>query len=1076
AIMTSSTSTSPHSLSRTEILSLASLSFACFAVLANTFQGDGEPLIASLALSGIAFSATYSMIRWLGPNFIKAGLKGVDMSKHHRKEIPECMGAICAIVYLLIIMIFIPFPFYKDIVAATSGGGNKDVVLQPEYVQQGRLLHRFPHNKLASYLSAVISLQSITLLGIGDDLFDIRWRHKFFIPAFASIPILVVYFVDFGVTSIVVPIPLQPYLGELLNVGALYYVYMASVAIFSPNSINILAGINGIEVSQSIVIALLLAINDCLYLLTPYPHPATDSHLFSLYFLLPFLGVSFALLYHNWYPARVFVGDTYCYFAGMVFVAVSILGHFSKTLILLLIPQIINFVYSVPQLFHLVPCPRHRLPRFNARTGLLEPSVTPWTPERQPKPPIAWALKLLGSLRMLRVTLDEEGKFVETTNFTILNLWLVWRGPLREDRLGLEITTMQVVMGLFGLFVRHGLALLIFKEDNWSITRRAENAQGNMRLICPLLFCPSIFKFSDCKELGPKGLFKGRSSAKRVQLPADVRNTTSDQATKRPLVRNKMSRYAQFLDEPPVPEDRLGFEPILKHGHQDLVQSIAFNTYGDRCATGSVDGKIRVFNRHKDGIWRHCDNWTAHGGEIMKLQWLPPSIYPNLLASLGAEGRFKIWAEDPSAAPGRRFSNAKHNIGLVAALTSQPSHPHAQPTPSASHHDSPAAAALETASSTTSTSSVAPKAAFETRNSKAAYRAFSMKYIDDTRHTYLALLSADGKLSVYENETPENMADYMMIDEILVSRASHPAARGEEATYCVEWDPNPEACYSAQRAGVPHDSLAFITACMDCVRIYRSREVITQSMGVAVAGKGFYLAVEIPQEIHRGLVRDVAWAPGNVRGYDVVATACTDSYVRVFRLEATTSSSAESDDSDSDHDEKRSSSSHYPYGGVTRAGKCSAQQQQSGPESQSLLSSQSATAQHNSPAIIPGISSLRGTTSASSTLSNITNTNSPATNTSSQPASLLDLHRDLAKNNPEKRITGLPGQVRHKIKQVSKLDSHGAPVWRVDFDDNGQILGSVGDEGKLMHHRMTPDGRWAKSAELAMVKMKMAAL
>ncbi|KAK1777494.1 hypothetical protein QBC45DRAFT_452449 [Copromyces sp. CBS 386.78] len=456
-----------------ERLSLLALSTACVAVLANTFQGDGYPLIASLALSGLAFSATFSMIRWLGPTFIKAGLKGVDMSKHHKKELPECMGGIAAIVYLLAVIIFIPFPFYKDIVAATSGGGNRDVVMHVEHVQEGRFLHRFPHGKLASYLSAVMALQSISLLGIGDDLFDIRWRHKFFIPAFASIPLLVVYFVDFGVTSVVIPLPLQPYLGELFNLGALYYVYMASVAIFSPNSINILAGINGIEVTQSIVIALLLAFNDCLYLLTPgsgpYPHPATDSHLFSLYFLLPFLGVSFALLWHNWYPARVFVGDTYCYFAGMVFVVVSILGHFSKTLILLLIPQIFNFVYSVPQLFGLVPCPRHRLPRFNARTGLLEPSVTPWTRERQPKPLIAWALKTLDKLKLLRVTLDEEGRFVETSNFTILNLWLVWRGPLREDRLAMEITGMQVVVGLFGLFVRHRLALIVFKQDNWGV-------------------------------------------------------------------------------------------------------------------------------------------------------------------------------------------------------------------------------------------------------------------------------------------------------------------------------------------------------------------------------------------------------------------------------------------------------------------------------------------------------------------------------------------------------------------------------------------------------------------------------
>lgn len=137
-----------NALSRAETLSLATLSAACAAILANTFQGDGEPLIASLALSGIAFSLTYSMIRWLGPVFMKAGLKGVDMSKHHKKELPECMGGICAIVYLMTVIIFVPFPFYKDIVAATSGGGNRDVVLHVEHVEQGRFLHRFPHSKV----------------------------------------------------------------------------------------------------------------------------------------------------------------------------------------------------------------------------------------------------------------------------------------------------------------------------------------------------------------------------------------------------------------------------------------------------------------------------------------------------------------------------------------------------------------------------------------------------------------------------------------------------------------------------------------------------------------------------------------------------------------------------------------------------------------------------------------------------------------------------------------------------------------------------------------------------------------
>jgi UDP-N-acetylglucosamine--dolichyl-phosphate N-acetylglucosaminephosphotransferase len=154
----------------------------------------------------------------------------------------------------------------------------------------------------------------------------------------------------------------------------------------------------------------------------------------------------------------------------MVFAVVGILGHFSKTLGLLLIPQLFNFLYSCPQVFGLIPCPRHRLPKFNARTGLMEPSVTPWSPDRQPHPLVGQALFFLHRVRLVRVTTDEKGLFVETSNLTLLNLWLVWRGPLKENRLALEVTMLQLGVGLFGLFVRHKLALLIFKEDNWGST------------------------------------------------------------------------------------------------------------------------------------------------------------------------------------------------------------------------------------------------------------------------------------------------------------------------------------------------------------------------------------------------------------------------------------------------------------------------------------------------------------------------------------------------------------------------------------------------------------------------------
>lgn len=40
-----------------------------------------------------------------------------------------------------------------------------------------------------------------------------------------------------------------------LDIGPLYYVYMGMLAVFCTNAINILAGVNGLEAGQSVIIA-----------------------------------------------------------------------------------------------------------------------------------------------------------------------------------------------------------------------------------------------------------------------------------------------------------------------------------------------------------------------------------------------------------------------------------------------------------------------------------------------------------------------------------------------------------------------------------------------------------------------------------------------------------------------------------------------------------------------------------------------------------------------------------------------------------------------------------------------------
>lgn len=470
-----------------------------------------KPLQTLFAFACIGYVTTASLIPKLMSSFIRIGLKGKDLSKPPPvEEIAESMGVVCAVTYLFLMFWLIPFVFFKYLVNFTSISDDADMSnnYQDQYLALSNN-HLFPHNKLAEYLSAVLCLQSTTLLGLFDDLFDIRWRHKFFLPAVASMPLLIVYYVDFSVTSIVVPsfvtnrLPGGEFLLEslntliqtgnnvvtyitglsfrtldtdyvlptgspkLLDLGVFYYVYMSAISIFSPNSINILAGINGLEVGQSIVLAFIFLINDFCYLFsTEISAAAYDSHLFSAIFLIPFVGTSLALFQYNWFPARVFVGDTYCYFSGMVFAIVGILGHFSKTLLIFLLPQIINFVYSAPQILGIVPCPRHRMPRFNINDGLMYPSFG------EVKSVSKFQKYFLGILEIFKlIKVERTTKVTKFSNMTIINLCLVWFGPLREDKLCILLMTLQFLIGIIMIFVRHTLGpwLLGFDNLTWGV-------------------------------------------------------------------------------------------------------------------------------------------------------------------------------------------------------------------------------------------------------------------------------------------------------------------------------------------------------------------------------------------------------------------------------------------------------------------------------------------------------------------------------------------------------------------------------------------------------------------------------
>lgn len=336
-------------------------SYICY----EAYRESQEQLLRVLAVgtaSVVCYFLVSHFIGTMSSYFQKGGLHGKDINKRGTPAgeipIPESLGLVSAVVYIVVLCL-LHIPGDRD--------GESDV-----------------------YTIAMACVTFMTLLGFTDDVIDLKWRHKIVLPLFASLPLLVNYR---GHTTVNVPRFVHPFLtklvsmlgvsqeavvgsaGKLVDLGFGYYIYMAMLSTFCANSINIHAGINGLEAGQVAVISAFAALHNAFNLNPSLPKDNIDilrkHHSSSLDMMLPLLAVTLGLLYHNWYPSRVFVGDTFCNFSGMAIAMASILGHYSLTLLLLFLPQLINFIYSLPQLFGIIACPRHRLPTFDRESGKL---------------------------------------------------------------------------------------------------------------------------------------------------------------------------------------------------------------------------------------------------------------------------------------------------------------------------------------------------------------------------------------------------------------------------------------------------------------------------------------------------------------------------------------------------------------------------------------------------------------------------------------------------------------------------------------------------------------------------------
>lgn len=189
------------------------------------------------------------------------------------------MGLVTGGVFLVLLFLFIPFPFSGTLLRNES----------------------FRHDHFVEFLAALLSICCMVLLGFADDVLNLRWRHKLLLPTIASLPLLMVYYVNFNSTTIMLPHIVRPWLDGLasVNIGCLYYVYMASLAVFCTNAINILAGINGLEVGQSLIIAVSIAVFNVIEASRANAPNNGADHVFSLYLMMPYVGTTLALWQFN---------------------------------------------------------------------------------------------------------------------------------------------------------------------------------------------------------------------------------------------------------------------------------------------------------------------------------------------------------------------------------------------------------------------------------------------------------------------------------------------------------------------------------------------------------------------------------------------------------------------------------------------------------------------------------------------------------------------------------------------------------------------------------------------------------
>ncbi|MCD6371801.1 MAG: glycosyl transferase family 4 [Candidatus Aenigmarchaeota archaeon] len=228
-------------------------------------------------------------------------LVGRDMNKFKKVLIPEA-GGISVSISISICLLF--YVFLKTFVFSTE-------------------------SHLVEILSLLITFLLASLLGFIDDILGwkrgLRQWQKPLLTIPISLPLVVI---NAGHSTVNIP-----FIGTI-NLGLFYPLLLVPVGIVgATNGFNMLAGFNGLEAGLALVIF-------SSYSLISF----ISNRLWLSYICLIIVASLFSFLIFNWFPAKVFPGNTFTYSIGSLIACIAILGDFEKFGLLLFLPFFIEFI------------------------------------------------------------------------------------------------------------------------------------------------------------------------------------------------------------------------------------------------------------------------------------------------------------------------------------------------------------------------------------------------------------------------------------------------------------------------------------------------------------------------------------------------------------------------------------------------------------------------------------------------------------------------------------------------------------------------------------------------------------